>query len=256
MLNIVVPMAGRGRRFVEAGYTLPQPLLPILGGPMIRLVLDNLRPACPHRFVFLCLQEHIQQHDLAGQLRQWEPGCHVVPVESVTEGAACTVLLARDYLQNDDPLMIANSDQWVDTDINPYLDAMETQQADGLIMTMWADHPKWSYVGFDAQGRIDRVVEKQVISNEATVGIYNFRRGADFVRSAEAMIGKNLRVNNEFYVAPAYNELMAAGGKVVHFNVGKEGGGMYGLGLPEDLESFVRLEVARRATARYRAEGE
>ena len=254
MLNIVVPMAGRGQRFVEAGYTLPKPLVPVLGVPMIRLVLDNLRPACPHRFVFLCLQEHIEQHDLADQLRTWEPDGHILPVACITEGAACTVLLARDYIENDEPLMIANSDQWVDTDINAYIDVMQTQQADGLIMTMWADHPKWSYVGFDAQGRLDRVAEKQVISNEATVGIYNYRRGADFVRAAEAMIAKNLRVNNEFYVAPAYNELIGAGGKVIHVNVGKVGDGMYGLGLPEDLEAFVRLDIAQRATAPYRTE--
>jgi NDP-sugar pyrophosphorylase family protein len=143
--------------------------------------------------------------------------------------------------------MLANSDQWVDIDINAYLEEQDRQQADGLIMTMWADHPKWSYVGLDGAGRVNRVVEKQVISNEATVGIYNYRRGCDFVRAAEQMIAKNLRVNNEFYVAPTYNEMIGWGSKVTYFNVGREGDGMYGMGVPSDLCDFLELEISHKA---------
>ena len=224
MLNIVIPMAGRGSRFGEAGFVLPKPLIPVHGNvPMIRVVIENLRPRAPHRFIFLCLQEHIDKYKVDEKLQQWSGGaCEIVTVDKVTEGAACTVLLARELINSDEPLMIANSDQWVDIDINNYLLAMETDKADGLIMTMWADHPKWSYVGFDATGRMNRVVEKEVISNEATVGVYNFRHGRDFVRAAEQMIAKNLRVNNEFYVAPAYNQLIEEGERIAFYNVGRE----------------------------------
>jgi len=167
----------------------------------------------------------------------------------VTEGAACTVLLAREHIDTNDPLMLANSDQWVDIDINDYLATMDRQQADGLIMTMKADDPKWSFVGLNPAGLVTRVVEKQVISDEATVGIYNDRRGSDFVRAADRMIEKNLRVNNEFYVAPTYNELIAEGARVAIFNVGREGAGMYGLGIPSDLTEFLRTSVSLKAVA-------
>jgi NDP-sugar pyrophosphorylase family protein len=249
MLNIVMPMAGRGKRFADAGYTLPKPIIPVHGRPMTEVVLANLRPRTPHRFVFLILREHAESFGFDRHLLGWAPGSEVRFVERVTEGPACTVLLARDLIDNDDPLMIANCDQWVDADINDYLASMDRAAADGLIMTMWADDPKWSFVRFDAGGRVVEVVEKKVVSNEATVGVYNYRRGRDFVRAADRMIAKNLRVNNEFYVAPAYNELIDEGQKITVYNVGRELDGMYGLGIPSDLEKFEALPVSRKAVA-------
>jgi NDP-sugar pyrophosphorylase family protein len=249
MLNIVLPIAGRGSRFADAGYELPKPLIPVHGVPMIETVVRNVRPAVSHRFIFVALAEHLQHLGMRETLERAAPGCVIVPVDRVTEGAACTVLLARDYIDTTDPLMLANSDQWVDVDINAYLATMDRQQADGLIMTMKADDPKWSFVGLDSAGLVTRVVEKQVISDEATVGIYNFRSGSDFVRAADAMIRKNLRVNNEFYVAPVYNELIAEGARIAIHNVGREGAGMYGLGIPSDLTDFLGRPVSLKAVA-------
>jgi dTDP-glucose pyrophosphorylase len=248
MLNIVLPIAGRGSRFTSAGYQQPKPLIPVHGRAMIEVVADNVRPSGAHRFIFVALQEHLDRCGMRETLERAAPGCVIVPVDRVTEGAACTVLLAREHIDTDDPLMLANSDQWVDIDIDDYLTEMDRQEADGLIMTMAADDPKWSFVGLDEQGYVTRVVEKVVISNEATVGIYNFRRGRDFVWAADRMIAKNLRVNNEFYVAPAYNELIARGARIAIANVGAEGAGMHGLGLPADLERFLGTGLALRAT--------
>jgi NDP-sugar pyrophosphorylase family protein len=249
MLNIVVPMAGRGSRFLSEGFTLPKPLIPVLGRPMIDVVVNNVRPASPHRFIYLCLEEHIVTYGLEAKLSALTPGCVIVPVRAVTEGAACTVLLAREYIDDADPLMIANSDQWVDASIDDYLRAFDDPSVDGLIMTMWADHPKWSYIRFDDAGKAIEVVEKEVVSNEATVGIYNFRHGRDFVRAADAMIAKELRVNGEFYVAPTYNQLIDEGQRIAHCNVGRELDGMYGLGIPSDLAAFEALPVSRKAVA-------
>ena len=249
MLNIVLPIAGRGRRFVEAGYDVPKPLITVHGRPMIAAVVDNIRPSRAHRFIFVALREHLDQRGMRETLERAAPGSVVIPVDQVTEGAACTVLLAREHIDDDAPLMLANSDQWVDVDIDVYLAAMDPDRADGLIMTMRADDPKWSFVGLDEDRRVTRVVEKQVISDEATVGIYNFRRGADFVRGADQMIAKDLRVNNEFYVAPVYNELIEDGARIVIYNVGREGDGMYGLGIPSDLDRFLWNPVSMKAAA-------
>jgi dTDP-glucose pyrophosphorylase len=239
MINIVIPMAGRGSRFANAGYTDPKPLIPVGGRPMIQWVIDNVRPAQEHRFIFICLAEHLETYpEVPETLRNLCPGCNIVTVKDVTEGAACTVLLAKAHIDNSDALMIANADQFVELDINIYLARMDSENASGLIMTFWSDHPKWSYCKMKSDGTVQEVVEKKVVSNEATVGIYNFRHGRDFVRAAEQMINQNLRVNNEFYVAPAYNQLIEEGSKVIVAATGREYAGMYGLGVPEDLDFF------------------
>lgn len=244
MLNIVIPMAGRGSRFVKAGYQLPKPLIQIHGRPMIEYVVENIRPKQECRFIFICLEEHLKQYDLKKRLEEIAPGCQVVPVSHVTEGAACTVLLAEQYIDNDESMMIANSDQYVDIDINEYLAAMAGY--DGLIMTMTADDPKWSFIKYDENRLVTLLREKEVISDEATVGIYNYSHGSDFVRYAKQMIEKNIRVNGEFYVAPVYNEMIEAGQKITYYNVGSEDNGMYGLGIPEDLEKFLKNPLSLR----------
>ena len=236
MLNIVIPMAGRGSRFADAGYELPKPLIDVGGKPMIELVTENIRPKCEHRFIYICQEEHLDRYNLAKELERMSPGCKIITIDHITEGAACTVLLAEKYIDNNDEMMIANSDQFVDTDINDYIPQMGDN--DGLIMTMPADHPKWSYIRFDDNGFVTEVREKEVISNEATVGIYNYKHGSDFVKYAHQMINKNIRVNNEFYVAPVYNEMIADGKKIVFHNVGEK---MHGLGTPEDLNAFLEF---------------
>lgn len=240
-------MAGRGSRFASAGFKDPKPLIPVGGKPMIQWVIDNVRPSVEHRFIFICLAEHLREYpDVPVTLRQLCPGCEIVEVTQVTEGAACTVLLARQFIDNNDPLMIANADQFVEIQIDKYLSKMDEEQADGLIMTFWGDHPKWSYCRMRLDGTVEQVVEKNVVSHEATVGIYNFRRGCDFVRAADIMISKNLRVNNEFYVAPAYDQLIKEDKKVVIADTGREYDGMFGLGTPGDLDFFLTTEAYRR----------
>lgn len=247
MLNIVIPMAGAGSRFALAGYTDPKPLISIKGVPMIKIVINNLRPNRDHRFIFICRKAHIEAYDLERKLSAWAPGCQIISINELTDGAACTVLAAKESINNDHPLMIANSDQYIDFDINHYLAELHTKNLDGLIMTMHANDSKWSYVGLSRNRTVTHVVEKKVISNEATVGIYNFNKGKDFVFSAEQMISKNQRVNNEFYVAPTYNQLIETGKRIGIFNIGKEADGMYGLGTPEDLKLFISLPVHKRA---------
>lgn len=244
MLNIVIPMAGRGSRFAKEGYVMPKPLIDVHGKPMIERVTQNILPACEHRFIYLCLQEHLEKYGLEKNLQEISPGCIVVPVDQVTEGAACTVLLAERYIDSADSLMIANSDQYVDIDINEYLNAIG--ENDGLIMTMYADDPKWSFIQFNEDNLVTMVREKEVISNEATVGIYNFKKGSDFVKYAHQMIERNIRSNGEFYVAPVYNEMIKDGKRISFYNVGSEDNGMYGMGIPSDLEKFLSNPLSKR----------
>ena len=248
MINIVIPMAGRGSRFSVAGYTDPKPLIMLTDKRMIEVVVNNLRPATPHRFIFICQASHIRDYGLEQILQNIAPGAVIVPVDGITEGAACTVLAAKDLIDNTQPLMIANADQWVNTDINLYLQQMEDRALNGLMMTITASDPKWSYACCDNHGKVVSVVEKQVVSDQATVGIYNYRYGSDFCRFAEQMICSNDRSQGEFYVAPVYNYMLAAGhGPLGVMNIGSEMNGMYGLGTPADLQAFCSLPVYRQA---------
>lgn len=250
MLNIVLPMAGRGSRFADAGYVLPKPLIEVHGVPMIKVVVDNLAPKVEHRFIFVAQQEHIDKYDLTPKLKSYAKNVELIGINGITEGQVCTALLAKKFFNNDEPLMNANSDQFIDFDINEYLDAMNSKNLDGMIMTMKSQDPKWSYAKTDANGLVVETAEKKVISPDATVGIFNFKRGSDLVRSAEQMIADNIRVNNEFYTCPCYNYLIKEGKKIGIYPIGKEYDGMYGLGIPSDLDFFLKHPVSEKVKGR------
>jgi dTDP-glucose pyrophosphorylase len=238
MLNIVVPMAGLGSRFSSAGFADPKPLISVFGRPMIQVVIENLKPQMDHQFIFICQNSHLNSYPLQRLLNTYAADCKIISIDGVTEGAACTVLLAEKYINNSDSLMIANCDQFIHYDINEYLTRFNKSKFDGYIMTMFANDPKWSFIGLDSDNRVLNVVEKKVISNEATVGIYNYKRGSDFVSNAKNMILRNIRVNNEFYVAPVYNEFINNGGQIGYLNIGVLNEKMFGIGTPEDLNFF------------------
>ncbi len=241
-LDIVIPMAGRGSRFSKAGFHLPKPLIDVRGQPMIRRVISNLAPAFDHRFIFLVLEEHLHGFGLESKLRDWAgPQTVIVPVNQVTEGAACTVLLAERHLSAGHDLLIANSDQLVDTSLQDYIKWSRTPAYSGSIMVFEAEDEKWSFAKLGPTGDVIEVAEKKRISNLATVGIYYFRRGSEFVGAARKMIAKNIRVNNEFYVCPVYNEMIQGGQRIVTWKI--QASAMHGVGTPEDLATY--LKVAR-----------
>ncbi|EHM4904062.1 MULTISPECIES: glycosyltransferase family 2 protein [Enterobacteriaceae] len=253
MLNIVIPMTGLGSRFSQAGYVDPKPFISVAGVPMIELVISSLRPACPHRFIFICQQAHLDRYHFRSRLEELAPGCKIIGLSGLTEGAACSVLQAAPFIDNASPLMIANADQWFSADINDYLATMARQNLSGLLMTMHASSPKWSYACLNEQGLVTRVVEKEVVSEMATAGIYNFRHGRDFCRYARAMMDDNERSQGEFYVAPVYTRMyQETGARIGIYSTGRDGDGMHGLGTPEDLTAFLAHPVLSRALAPLR----
>lgn len=233
-MKVLVPMAGAGSRFEKVGYTFPKPLIDVKGKSMIQLVMENINIDAEH--IYIVRKEHYDKYNLRQLLNVITPNCKIIQVDSITEGAACTTLLAKEFINNDEPLLIANSDQFVEWDSNEFMYSMIGDQIDGGILTFSNTHPKWSYIKLDSNGFVAEVREKEVISNIATVGIYYWKRGSDYVKYAEQMINKNIRVNNEFYVAPTYNEAIQNNKKIKIFNVDK----MWGLGTPEDLEHFIK----------------
>jgi HAD superfamily hydrolase (TIGR01509 family) len=232
-MNVLIPMAGAGSRFQAAGYTFPKPLIDVEGKPMIQVIVDNLNIEAT--YIYVVQKEHRLKYNLDTLLNLITPNCKIVEVDGMTEGAACTTLLAKEYINNEDPLIMANSDQFLEWDSNEFMYKMAEQKVDGGIVTFTATHPKWSFAKVDEYGYVTEVAEKNPISDIATVGVYYWAKGSDYVKYAEQMISKNIRTNNEFYTCPTFNEAIGDGKKIKVFNIDK----MWGLGTPEDLKYYL-----------------
>lgn len=231
--KILIPMAGAGSRFKKAGYIFPKPLIVVNGKPMIQVVVENLNIQA--EFIYIVQKEHYEKYKLKYLLNLLTPNCKIIQCDHLSEGAACTTLLAKENIDNDYHLLIANSDQFVEWDSNSFYYSVEDSGIDGGILTFHNTHPKLSYVKLNDEGYVTTVAEKKPISTDATVGIYYWNKGSEYVKCAEQMIGKDIRVNNEFYVAPVYNEAFVDGYKVKIYPIDN----MWGLGTPKDLVYFV-----------------
>lgn len=232
-LNVLIPMAGAGKRFAEAGFTFPKPLIEVNGKPMIQVIVENLNMEA--NFIFIVQEEHYNKFALEYLLNLIAPNCKIVRINGITEGAAVTTLKAKEFIDNDNPLLIANSDQVVEGNSNEWMYSFVADEVDGGILTFKSTHPKWSFAKTDENGLVTEVAEKKPISDNATVGIYYWKKGSDYVKYAEQMIAKDIRTNGEFYVCPVFNEAIEDKKKIKVYNVPK----MWGIGTPEDLERYL-----------------
>ena len=235
-LNILIPMAGRGSRFADKGYVFPKPLVEIKGKPMIQLVIENLN--IDANYIFIVQKEHVDKYNIKQMLEILKPGCTVIELDEVTEGAAVTTLLAKEFINSESPLLLANSDQYIEWDSSEVMYNFLNSDIDGGILTFESTHPKWSYAKVNEQNLVIEVAEKNPISNNATVGIYFWQKGSDYVTFAEEMIQKDIRVNGEFYVCPVFNQAISANKKIKIKNIDE----MWGIGTPEDLDNFLNLK--------------
>lgn len=239
-INIVIPMAGLGSRFSIAGYKNPKPFIDVNGKTMIERVIENLY--CKNaEYILIARKEHLEiEKDLVKKISE-RGDVRFIAIDSLTEGTACTVLFSREYINNEEMLLIANSDQIVDMDIQDFINECNEKKYDGSILTFIDNerNPKWSFAKTNEQQLVTQVKEKEAISKNATVGIYLFMKGSDFVNGAIDMIIKNDRVNNEFYTCPVYNYLIEKKSKISIYNIDVEK--MHGLGTPEDLEKFLKI---------------
>ena len=232
-MNVLIPMAGAGSRFADAGYTFPKPLIEVNGKPMIQVVVENLNIEA--NYTFIVQKEHYLKYSLQYLLNLIAPNCNIVQVDQLTQGAACTTLLASEFIDNDSPLLIANSDQFVEWNSNECLYAFNADGIDGGILTFKNCHPKWSFAKIGSDGFVSEVAEKKPISDNASVGIYYWSKGSDYVKYAQQMISKGITTKNEYYVCPVFNEAIADGKKIRMKEIQK----MWGLGTPEDLDYFL-----------------
>ncbi len=238
MINIVIPMAGMGSRFAKEGYVKPKPFIDVAGTSMIERVIQNL--TFPNaNFYLIARKEHLEQEKEMVQYLEKKYDATFIGIDKLTEGTACTVLFARKFINNDAPLLIANSDQIVDMQIGDFITDCFKRKLDGSILCFLDKelNPKWSFAKTDAEGLVTEVKEKEAISSNATVGIYLFNKGQDFVNGTIDMIINNDRVNNEFYTCPVYNYCIKEGKNIGVYNI--EFSAMNGIGTPEDLIKYL-----------------
>jgi dTDP-glucose pyrophosphorylase len=235
-MKIVMPIAGRGSRFKEKGYKLPKPLIIIRGKPMIRWATDSIPFINYKDLIFIVLKEQIDQHKIDVELRKlFGNKINIVVSDKVTEGAACSVLLAKSLIDNDEELIIYNADQYFKSDIEKAIKGRD-KDVKGIIPVFHSTNTRWSYAKADENGNVVETAEKVPISTNATVGLYYFAHGRDFVWAAEQMIKKDIRRGNEFFVCPTYNQLIERGDRIILLQTDA----MWGLGTPEDVEYFIK----------------
>lgn len=233
-MNILYPLAGSSSRFFDAGYTVPKIMIDVAGRSMLSRATTSV--SIHGRNIFVFQRDHDEQYDLSSFLHDLEPRAELVAIDEPTSGAAQTVLAAKELINNENPLIIVNSDQVIAWSSRNFLIESGSRNLDGCIVTFESNDPKYSYVKVNEDSQlVEEVAEKEVISNTATVGIYYWKHGSDYVKYAEQMIEKDSRVNGEYYVCPVYNEAILDGKKVGIYPVEE----MYGLGTPEDLEAFL-----------------
>jgi NDP-sugar pyrophosphorylase family protein len=237
IVNVIIPAAGEGSRFLKAGWKKPKPFIDVDGLPMIEHVIRNVTPDNGVVTVVLRQSQIARDCNIVNQLERSVQ--NIVFSSGLTEGTASTVLLARHSFDEDQPMLIANSDQLVDFDVNIFIDDCISRKLDGSIVVFKdvTRNPKWSFVKLNESNMVTQVAEKEPISDYATAGIYLFRSGSCFVDSALDMILANDRVNNEYYTCPVYNYMIKKGAKIGIFEVSKEA--MSGLGTPEDLLAYL-----------------
>lgn len=239
-MNILIPMAGRGERFSSVGYELPKPLIEIGGKPMIEWALRSLDiDFFSNNFIFVVRDYQNQEINqrLNRVLKSLVPNNTTIKIDYMTEGPASTCLIVRDLINTDAPLIIGNCDQIMRWSGSYFLNSCLNSPYDGVIVTYEESTPKNSYAKLNSFGDVVRIEEKNVISNVSLNGIHFWKRGSDFVSSAESMIAKNERYNNEFYVGPTYNHMINVGKKVGIFHIPKEC--HVPVGVPSDLQLFL-----------------
>jgi dTDP-glucose pyrophosphorylase len=220
MLNVLIPLGSASQFFEKSIYFYPKPLIEISGKPMIQHVVENLLTInLKKRFIFVVRDEDCARYHLDSTLRLLvKDGIEVLKIQRETKGAACSALLATEFIDNDQPLVICNGDQIFDLNLNEPLSIMRDDGVDAACLSFKSVHPRWSYVRLEGC-EIVEAAEKHPLSANAIAGFYYFNKGCDFVTAAKRMILKDAQVNGAFYVAPVFNELVLAGKRMRAYEI-------------------------------------
>lgn len=234
-MNILIPMAGLGSRFPN--HHLPKPLIDVNGMTMVEAAVKTL--GVEGKFIFIVRNSHIKEFQI-DKILSSICNCEIIQVEELTNGPACTALLAKEFINNDKPLIIANCDQIMKWDSQVFQSFCINYVNDGFLVTYYSKTEKNSYVRLGYDGLVKEVKEKEVISNVSTNGIHFWKKGKYFVESASEMIRCNdTAPNGEFYIAPSYNHMIKNGMKIGIYHIPNMQ--HWAIGTEEDLGNYLEI---------------
>ncbi|MCR4641863.1 MAG: glycosyltransferase family 2 protein [Lachnospiraceae bacterium] len=238
MINVLLPCMGNSVFFKDSYF--PKLMTEVGGMTMLERVVDGYASLAHHRMIFImgreeCTRFHI---DDSAKLLCGETG-KVIRLAAQTKGALCTCLMAVEEIDNDDPLIIANSDQVLDEDMNGILASFASREADAGLVTFRNVHPRWSYARVEGD-EVTEVAEKRPISPHAIAGLYYYRHGRDFIRAAKSAIKKEATVDGIYYISATINELILSGAKVCHCEVDPES--YHSFYTPEKIKEYEKGE--------------
>jgi len=215
MINILIPLAGSNQFFSEAEYPYPKPLVEIHGKTMIEHVIDNFASIKKEKqFIFIVNSDDCKKYHLDNVLNLLtDHACKIVKIDNETKGAACSAMMAIEYINNDTPLIIANADQIIDEDLGEIVTSFD--KVDAGVISFESVHPRWSYARLDEDGFIVEMAEKRPLSKHAIAGFYYYKKGQDFIESAMNMIKKDASVNDLYFIAPTLNEMVLQHKKLI-----------------------------------------
>ena len=240
MINILVPIAGQSIFFENSEYKYPKPLIEIGKKPMIEWVINNFNQIKEEKkYIFIVNKQNCIKYHLDDTLKLLtDNNCEIIQIDHETKGAACSCLMAIQYINNDKELIITNGDQIIDTDLNKVLTYFRKKDADGGVICFESVHPKWSYVRLDMNNKIIETAEKRPLSKEAIAGFYYFKKGKDFVNAAMKSIKKNSSVDGLYFIAPVYNELVLDNKYLITYKIdGNKYNNFYS---PQRIEEFEK----------------
>jgi|21_taG_2_1085346.scaffolds.fasta_scaffold00154_16 dTDP-glucose pyrophosphorylase len=248
-MNILIPMAGAGQRFQDAGFDVPKPYIPIEGTPMIQWVVENLLEQQIHgTYIFLIQEEHLRfdaEKTIINMFKNTPSSCYIITVPGLTAGQLCTALYAREMINTDEQLLIVNSDNYFIWNENTTLTSFD-EDVSGAILT-FNDSEKnthWSFAKITEENVVTRIEEKNPISDDALAGGFMWKHGSDFIKYADCIIAKEEKVRGEYYIAPVMNEAIVDGSKIINCKLDN----MVSMGTPEELKAFTHWVINKRGS--------
>ena len=217
MINILIPLGGKSDFFNSVEYVYPRSLIEISGKTMIQRVIENYAEIDDKHFIFVINQDDCDGYHLDSILRLLtDSKCDIVKLSGQTRGAVCSALMAVEVINNNNPLIVANGDQVIESSLADITKSFQKEKLDAAVITFQSVHPKWSYVRVDEKNKVVESAEKRPLSKNAVAGFYYFAKGKDFVTAAMQSIAKDAHINEVFYIAPVLNELVLAGKNIGH----------------------------------------
>ncbi|AXX91788.1 nucleotidyltransferase [Malaciobacter molluscorum LMG 25693] len=239
MINILIPLAGKNHFFPELEYPFPKPLIEFNGKTMIEHIIDNFSSLKEEKqFIFIVNRDDCKKYHLDNVLNILTNNtCKIIKLEKETKGAACSVMMAVEYIDNDTSLIISNADQLFDISLNEVINKFNN--TDAGVITFESIHPRWSYVRINNEYKVIETAEKRPISKLAIAGFYYFKKGKNFIRAASKMIKKDASVNGLYYLAPCLNELILENKTINIFKI--ENNKYHTFYTPQKIKEYERL---------------